>query len=109
MSPQTETKASVGFKVGIKHYKLTHYIPDYEIKDSDILTAFRVTPLPRVPPEEASVAVATESSTDTWTIVWTDGLTNFDHYKGPCYYIESVAGAENQYIAYICSLSLRPF
>jgi len=27
MSPQTETKASVGFKAGVKDYKLTYYTP----------------------------------------------------------------------------------
>ena len=72
MSPQTETKASVGFKAGVKDYKLTYYTPDYETKDTDILAAFRVTPQPGVPPEEAGAAVAAESSTGTWTTVWTD-------------------------------------
>ena len=33
--------------------------------------------------------------------MWTDGLTNLDHYKGRCYQIELVAGEENQYIAYV--------
>ncbi|KAK8966793.1 Ribulose bisphosphate carboxylase large chain [Platanthera guangdongensis] len=56
MSPQTETKASVGFKTGVKDYKLTYYTPDYETKDSDILAAFRVTPQPGVTPEEAGAA-----------------------------------------------------
>ena len=78
MSPQTETKASVGFKAGVKDYKLTYYTPDYETKDTDILAAFRVTPQPGVPPEEAGAAVAAESSTGTWTAVWTDGLTSLD-------------------------------
>ena len=64
MSPQTETKASVGFKAGVKEYKLTYYTPEYETKDTDILAAFRVTPQPGVPPEEAGAAVAAESSTD---------------------------------------------
>ena len=76
MSPQTETKASVGFKAGVKDYKLTYYTPEYETKDTDILAAFRVTPQPGVPPEEAGAAVAAESSTGTWTTVWTDGLTS---------------------------------
>ncbi|KAM1646657.1 hypothetical protein ACFX1R_009216 [Malus domestica] len=67
MSPQTETKASVGFKAGVKDYKLTYYTPDYETKDTDILAAFRVTPEPGVPPEEAGATVAAESSTGTWT------------------------------------------
>jgi hypothetical protein len=35
MSPQTETKASVGFKAGVKEYKLTYYTPEYETKDTD--------------------------------------------------------------------------
>ncbi|PHT59236.1 Ribulose bisphosphate carboxylase large chain [Capsicum baccatum] len=78
MSPQTETKSSVGFKA-----------------------AFRVTPQPGVPPEEAKVAVAAESSTGTWTTVWTDGLTSLDRYKGRCYRIERVVGEKDQYIAYV--------
>ncbi|GJS40784.1 ribulose-1,5-bisphosphate carboxylase/oxygenase large subunit [Tanacetum coccineum] len=48
MSPQTETKASVGFKAGVKDYKLTYYTPEYETKDTDILAAFRVTPQPDI-------------------------------------------------------------
>ena len=83
MSPQTETKASVGFKAGVKEYKLTYYTPEYEVKDTDILAAFRVTPQPGVPPEEAGAAVAAESSTGTWTTVWTDGLTSLD--RSTCY------------------------
>nr|ABA96140.2 Ribulose bisphosphate carboxylase large chain precursor, putative [Oryza sativa Japonica Group] len=101
MSPQTETKANVGFKAGVKDYKLTYYTPEYETKDTDILAAFRVTPQPGVPPEEAGAAVAAESSTGTWTTVWTDGLTSLDRYKGRCYHIEPVVGEDNQYIAYV--------
>ncbi|KAF3677610.1 Ribulose bisphosphate carboxylase large chain [Capsicum annuum] len=84
MSPQTETKASVGFKAGVKEYKLTYYTPEYQTKDTDILAAFRVTPQPRVPPEDAWAAVAFESSTGTWTTIWTDRLTSLDRYKGRC-------------------------
>ncbi|KAM3204613.1 hypothetical protein P3L10_028022 [Capsicum annuum] len=101
MSPQTETKASVGFKAGVKEYKLTYYTPEYQTKDTDILAAFRVTPQPGVPPEEAGAAVAAESSTGTWTTVWTDGLTSLDRYKGRCYRIERVVGEKDQYIAYV--------
>src|SRR5664279_1675976 len=104
MSAENETKASVGFKAGVKDYKLTYYTPEYETKDTDILAAFRVTPQPGVPPEEAGAAVAAESSTGTWTTVWTDGLTSLDRYKGRCYHIEPVVGEENQFIAYIACL-----
>jgi ribulose-bisphosphate carboxylase large chain len=78
MSPQTQTKASVGFQAGVKDYKLTYYTSEYETKGTDILAAFRVTPRPGVPPEEAGATVAAESSTGTWTTVWTDGLTGLD-------------------------------
>jgi ribulose-bisphosphate carboxylase large chain len=69
LSPQTETKSSVGFKAGVKVYKLSYYTPEFESKDTDILAAVRVTPQPGVPPEEAGAAVAAESSTGTWTTV----------------------------------------
>jgi ribulose-bisphosphate carboxylase large chain len=99
MAPQTETKAGTGFKAGVKDYRLTYYTPDYQVKDTDILAAFRMSPQPGVPAEEGA-AVAAESSTGTST-VWTDGLTSLDRYKGRCYDIEPVAGEDNQYIAYI--------
>ncbi|XP_052142033.1 ribulose bisphosphate carboxylase large chain-like [Oryza glaberrima] len=84
----------------VTYYK-TYYTPEYETKDTDILAAFRVTPQLGVPPEEAGAAVAAESSTGTWTIVWTDGLTSLDRYKGRCYHIEPIVGEDNQYISYV--------
>jgi ribulose-bisphosphate carboxylase large chain len=78
-----------GFQAGVKDYKLTYYTPDYTPKDTDILAAFRMTPQPGVPPEEAGAAVAAESSTGTWTTVWTDLLTDLDRYKGRCYDVEA--------------------
>ncbi|KAL5098125.1 hypothetical protein RYX36_002452 [Vicia faba] len=101
MSPQTETKAKVGFQAGVKDYKLTYYAPEYQTKDTDILAAFRVTPQLGVPTEETGAAVAAESSTGTWKSVWTDGLTSLDRYKGRCYEIEPVPGEYNQFIAYV--------
>jgi ribulose-bisphosphate carboxylase large chain len=78
-----------------------YWRPDYEPKDTDVLAAFRVTPQPGVPPEEAGAAVAGESSTATWTVVWTDRLTAYDNYQGKCYSVEAVPGAVGQYIARI--------
>jgi len=95
MVPQTETRAGAGFKAGVKDYRLTYYTPDYVVKDTDILAAFRMTPQPGVPAEECGAAVAAESSTGTWTTVWTDGLTTLDRYKGRCYDIEPVPGEDN--------------
>ena len=78
-----------------------YYDADYEPKDSDILAAFRVTPQPGVDPLEAAAAVAGESSTATWTVVWTDRLTDHRHYQAKAYSVEPVPGAEDQYIARI--------
>jgi ribulose-bisphosphate carboxylase large chain len=90
------------WSAGVLQYaEMGYWQPDYEPKPTDVLAAFRVTPQPGVPPEEAGAAVAGESSTATWTVVWTDRLTAHDHYQGKCYRIDPVPGNPEQYIAYI--------
>jgi ribulose-bisphosphate carboxylase large chain len=78
-----------------------YYDASYEPKDTDLLAAFRVTPQAGVDPIEAAAAVAGESSTATWTVVWTDRLTAHEHYKARCYRLDPVPDAPDQYIAYI--------
>ena len=85
----------------IPYAEMGYWQPDYQPKDTDVLAAFRITPQPGVPPEEAGAAVAGESSTATWTVVWTDRLTTYEHYQAKCYRVEPVPGAEGQFIAYI--------
>ena len=78
---------------GVKEYReMGYYRPDYAPKDSDVLAAFRVTPQPGVPFEEAAAAVAGESSTATWTVVWTDRLTTLERYQAKCYRVDPVPG-----------------
>jgi ribulose-bisphosphate carboxylase large chain len=77
-----------------------YYQPDYEPRDTDILCAFRLVPQEGVDPIEAGAAVAGESSTATWTVVWTDRLSAFEHYQAKCYRVEAVPGTD-QHIAYI--------
>ena len=90
------------YSAGVKEYReMGYYDPDYTPKDTDTLAVVRVTPHEGVPVEEAAAAVAGESSTATWTVVWTDRLTTLDRYKAECYHIEPVPGAENQYLAYV--------
>jgi ribulose-bisphosphate carboxylase large chain len=90
------------WSAGVLHYaEMGYWQPDYVPKPSDLLAAFRVTPQTGVPPEEAGAAVAGESSTATWTVVWTDRLTAYDHYQGKCYSVEPVPGRQDQYIARI--------
>ena len=90
------------YKAGVIEYKLMGYWqPDYVPKDTDVLAMFRITPQPGVDPEEAAAAVAGESSTATWTVVWTDRLTACDVYRAKAYRIDKVPNTEDQYFTYI--------
>jgi ribulose-bisphosphate carboxylase large chain len=85
----------------IPYAEMGYWQPDYVPKDTDVLCAFRITPQPGVPPEEAGAAVAGESSTATWTVVWTDRLTTYEHYQAKCYQVEAVPSSPGQWIAWI--------
>src|SRR5690606_34218778 len=85
----------------IPYAEMGFWRPDYQPKDSDILAACRITPHTGVPPGEAGAAVAGESSTATWTVVWTDRLTSYENYQGKCYRVDPVPGQDDQFIAYI--------
>src|SRR5215467_1298897 len=90
------------FKSGVLPYKqMGYWNPDYAPKDSDMLAVFRITPQEGVDPEEAAAAVAGESSTATWTVVWTDRLTDYAHYQAKAYRLDPVPGIPGQYFAYI--------
>jgi ribulose-bisphosphate carboxylase large chain len=87
---------------GVTPYaEMGYYDADYVPKDTDILCAFRITPQAGVDPIEAAAAVAGESSTATWTVVWTDRLTAHEHYQAKAYEVEAVPGREGEYIAKI--------
>ena len=91
------------FLAGVIPYKeMGYWRPDYEPEDTDILAAFRITPQAGVDAEEAAAAVAGESSTATWTVVWTDQLSAYENYQGKAYKVEPVPGSDPpQWIAYI--------
>ncbi len=89
------------FEAGVKEYRQTYWDPSYRPAETDILAAFRVTPQPGVPWEEAAAAVAAESSTGTWTTVWTDLLTDLDRYRARAYAIEPVPGRDDQCMAFV--------
>jgi len=89
------------YSAGVKGYRGTYWEPDYDVKDTDILACFKITPQPGVDREEAAAAVAAESSTGTWTTVWTDLLTDLDYFKGRAYRLEDVPGDDACFYAFV--------
>src|ERR1035441_3556055 len=90
------------YRAGVIPYaKMGYWEPDYIPKDTDVLALFRVTPQDGVDPIEASAAVAGESSTATWTVVWTDRLTACEVYRAKAYRVDAVPNSPGQYFAYI--------
>nr|ABV31072.1 ribulose-1,5-bisphosphate carboxylase/oxygenase large subunit [Laurencia intricata] len=105
MSNSVEERARIKnerYESGVIPYaKMGYFHPNYVVKDTDILALFRVSPQPGVDPVEASAAVAGESSTATWTVVWTDLLTACDLYRAKAYKVDAVPNTSDQYFAYI--------
>ena len=85
----------------IPYAKMGYWDPDYAVKDTDILALFRCTPQPGVDPVEAGAAIAGESSTATWTVVWTDLLTACDLYRAKAYRVDPVPSSPDTYFVYI--------
>nr|YP_010336302.1 ribulose-1,5-bisphosphate carboxylase/oxygenase large subunit [Goniotrichopsis reniformis]UNJ14708.1 ribulose-1,5-bisphosphate carboxylase/oxygenase large subunit [Goniotrichopsis reniformis] len=85
----------------IPYAKMGYWAPDHVVLDTDILALFRITPQPGVDPVEAAAAVAGESSTATWTVVWTDLLTACDLYRAKAYRVDPVPSSPDQYFAYV--------
>src|SRR5438132_13162147 len=80
------TDAKKRYSAGVlKYAQMGYWDGDYEPKATDILALFRITPQDGVDAIEAAAAVAGESSTATWTVVWTDRLTACDMYRAKAY------------------------
>jgi ribulose-bisphosphate carboxylase large chain len=103
MTAQAKDGASAErWSAGVLPYaRMGYYQPDYAPSERDVLAAFRITPQQGVDPAEAGAAVAGESSTATWTVVWTDRLTAHEHYQAKCYRVEPVPNSDGQYIAHV--------
>ena len=108
MVSETMKEGKERYKAGVLPYKkMGYWEPGYVPKDTDVIAMFRITPQPGVDHEEAAAAVAGESSTATWTVVWTDRLTACELYRAKAYKSELVPNTgpgtknEAQYFAYI--------
>ncbi len=85
----------------LKYAQMGYWDGDYQPKDTDVLALFRITPQDGVDPIEAAAAVAGESSTATWTVVWTDRLTAADQYRAKAYRVEPVPGRPGEFFCYV--------
>src|SRR3569623_3797654 len=99
---KTEIRGKERYKAGVlKYAQMGYWDGGYEPKDTDLIALFRITPQEGVDPIEAAAAVAGESSTATWTVVWTDRLTAADQYRAKAYRVEPVPNNPAQWFAYI--------
>ncbi|MGI8718034.1 MAG: form I ribulose bisphosphate carboxylase large subunit [Lapillicoccus sp.] len=98
----TDTTSPKRWDPGVQSYaSMGYYDPDYEPGPTDVLAVFRVTPQDGVDPIEAAAAVAGESSSATWTVVWTDRLTANTHYQAKAYRVDDVPGRPGEFFAYV--------
>src|SRR5258706_9151333 len=90
------------YSAGVLEYgQRGYWAANYAPKDTDTLCLFGITPEDGVDPMEAAAAVAGESSTATWTFVWTDRLTACDSYRAKAYKVEPVPNNPGQYFAWV--------
>src|SRR5512137_522172 len=80
----------------LKYRQMGYWDADYQPKDTDTICLFRITPQEGVDP-----IVAGESSTATWTVVWTDRLTACDSYRAKAFKVEPAPGNPGQYFAWV--------
>ncbi len=85
----------------LKYRQMGYWAPDYAPRETDVICLFRITPQDGVDPVEAAAAVAGESSTATWTVVWTDRLTACDSYRAKAYKVEPIASSPGSYFAWV--------
>jgi len=90
------------YSAGVLSYKqMGYWDADYQVKETDVVCVFRLTPQAGVDADEAAAAVAGESSTATWTVVWTDRLTNCELYRAKAFRVDAVPNNPEQFFAYI--------
>jgi ribulose-bisphosphate carboxylase large chain len=96
------------YRAGVLDYKeMGFWQPNYVVKDTDVLAVFRFQPQMGCPADELAAGIAGESSTATWTVVWTDLLTACDLYRAKTYklieydYDSELKAHEKTWFAYI--------
>jgi ribulose-bisphosphate carboxylase large chain len=90
------------YESGVLPYaKMGYWDPKYVIRETDVLACFRMAPQDGVDSIEAAAALAGESSTATWTVVWTDLLTACDLYRAKAFRVAGVPNAPGSFFALV--------
>ena len=69
---QTRTRAGLGFNAGVKDYRLTYYMDDYKVMETETEAAVRAG----LSAKEAGAAIAAESSTGIVATTMAEQCTN---------------------------------
>jgi len=103
LGPHERTRIkSDRYEAGVLPYaRMGYWDPGYPPRDTDVLAMFRCTPQPGVDALEAAAALAGESSTATWTVVWTDLLTACDLYRAKAYRVDEIPGSPGVFFCFI--------
>merc|ERR1711920_99230 len=89
------------YESGTQSYAaLGYWKPDYMLTVTDVLALFRLRPQEQVDAVEATAAIAGESSTATWTVVWTDLLTASDAYRAKAFRVDELMEPNAEYDSY---------
>ena len=82
------------YESGVLPYaKMGYWDKAYQVRETDLLALFWMTPQEGVDSIKAVAALAGESSTATWTVVWTDLLTACHLYRAKAFRVLPVTGA----------------
>jgi ribulose-bisphosphate carboxylase large chain len=94
--PESRNRTSQGrYKTGVMKYReMGYWRPDYVPAETDLLVVFRFNPQEGVDAVEIAAALAGESSTATWTVVWTDLLTASEVYRAKAYKVQVLPAAD---------------
>ena len=103
LSVESRTRIkSERYESGVLPYaKMGYWDKAYKVRETDLLALFRMTPQEGVDSIEAAAALAGESSTATWTVVWTDLLTASDLYRAKAFRVSPVPGDDGVFFALV--------
>jgi ribulose-bisphosphate carboxylase large chain len=85
----------------MSYVSMGYWDPNVKVKETNLIACFRAVPQPGTDPIECAAALAGESSTATWTVVWTDLLTACDTYRAKAYRCVPLTKTPGAYLVFV--------